>query len=99
MNAINALGLLALLISATACTGPAARDYQLALDADKKELSSQALDATESHDHNDPNHRTQIILDSHEFAGKTCSYDENCAAGYRCELRRQFHKGVCIRQR
>ncbi|MEH6826182.1 MAG: hypothetical protein V7629_20015 [Motiliproteus sp.] len=99
MNTINALGLLALLISATACTGPAANDYQPPLDANKKELANQALDATENHDHNDPKHRTKIILDSHEFANRTCSYDANCATGYRCDLHRQFHKGVCIRTR
>ncbi|MFT5721372.1 MAG: hypothetical protein ACI9W6_001685 [Motiliproteus sp.] len=52
-----------------------------------------------SHDHNDPQHRWQIIMESHEFASKTCSYDVNCDSGYRCDLQPGFHKGVCLRKR
>ena len=51
------------------------------------------------HQHNDKKHREQIILDSHEFNSKTCSYDANCEPGWRCDLRWGFHKGVCVRAR
>ncbi|MFT6913869.1 MAG: hypothetical protein ACJAWL_000155 [Motiliproteus sp.] len=51
------------------------------------------------HDHNDPQHRWQIIMESHEFASKTCSYDVNCDSDYRCDLQPGFHKGICLRKR
>ena len=70
-------------------------------DSDKKSARrlNQGPVAETPHAHDDSKHRVQIILDSHEFASKTCSYDANCDTGYRCDLRPRFHKGICVRKR
>ncbi|MEH6470861.1 MAG: hypothetical protein V7752_06375 [Halopseudomonas sp.] len=95
MNIITLLTLQTLLIPTLVFACPAG------IDCNKggNKQSGKQTGKVEAHQHNNPQHRLQVILHSHEFAGKTCSYDSNCATGYKCDLRRGYHKGVCVHRR
>lgn len=99
MNAINLLALQSLLIPALASACLLETDCNDSGQSPDPVTIRASPSTAIDHDHNDPRHRWQIIMDTHEFASKTCSFDVNCDSGYRCDLRPGFHKGVCIRNR
>ncbi len=100
VKTIQALALIALCFPALSFACSSDLECQFGAKCSKQELDQIGIcTGGNRHNHDDKKHRQQIILDSHEFASKTCSYDANCDPGFRCDLRPGFHKGMCIRRR